>query len=165
MQKRTSTLSPHDAVVTPFDVSVLQHRGLIVSRFRGVVSDTDLLDAQDWFDRNVTWVSGYGQLIDISEGDFSGVSAKLMAELAARLGAYFDNAGITAAKVAIYAPGDMQFGMGRIFEAWANNESAVEVYTFRDRALARDWLQENTAEDCTAVEHEDEASDSGEADA
>ena len=143
MTERTASLATCEATRTPFEVAVFQRETLIVSRFCGLLRERDLLDAQDYFERNIVWGRGYGEIIDVSAADLGHVSVHLMAELAARFGAYFDNAGITAAKVAIYGPSDVQFGMGRVFEAWASSLPALEVCTFRDRDAAREWIQQD----------------------
>ena len=143
MKGKPSILETCEATCARFEVAVFQQETLIVSRFCGLLRDRDLLDAQDYFERSIVWGCGYGEIIDVSAADLGHVSAHLMAELAARFGAYFDNAGITAAKVAIYGPSDVQFGMGRVFEAWASSLPALEVCTFRDRDAAREWIQQD----------------------
>ncbi len=64
------------------DIAVEENGALIVSRLHGDFSDKDLLDAQDHFERSVTWAEGTAELIDLTDANLAAVSPKLMPELA-----------------------------------------------------------------------------------
>lgn len=123
------------------DISVLESGKLIFSRLSGRLTDKDLLDAQDQFERQVSWTDGTAELIDLSDADLSAISMRLMPELAERFRAYFQNACVEHARVAICCPSDLQYGSGRVFEAWASRNDVPTVGVFRDQESAETWLR------------------------
>ncbi|MEO1595801.1 MAG: hypothetical protein AAFS02_11225 [Pseudomonadota bacterium] len=123
------------------EISVLESEKLIVSRLSGRLTDMDLLDAQDYFENKVTWSDGTAELIDLTNADLAAATTRLMPELAERFEAFFDNAGVETARVALCSPNDLQFGMSRVFETWANRSSIATFATFRDWKSADLWLR------------------------
>ncbi|MEL7519734.1 MAG: hypothetical protein AAFN48_12360 [Pseudomonadota bacterium] len=122
------------------DISMRDGGKLVFSRLSGRLTDKDLFEAQDQFERRVAWTEGASELIDLSDADLSDVSMKVMPELAERFRAYFEDAGIAHARVAICGPSDLQFGTGRVFEVWASRNDVPTVAIFRDREAANRWL-------------------------
>lgn len=123
------------------DISILESEKLVLSRLSGRLTDRDLLDAQDQFESRVSWMHGAAELIDLTDTDLSAVSMTLMPALAERFRAYFEDAGVEHARVAICGPSDLQFGTGRVFEVWASRNDVPTVGIFRDSESARLWLR------------------------
>ncbi len=137
----TLNLPSHSEIqYTMLDISILQSGKLVSSRLSGRLTDQDLLDAQDKFESRVTWTNGAAELIDLTDADLSGVSSKLMRELAERFRTYFEDANVKHARVAIFGPSDLQFGLGRVFHAWASRNDVPTIGIFRDRESASLWL-------------------------
>ena len=123
------------------EISVLNRGERVFSRLSGRLTDRDLLEAQDQFERRVAWTEGASEIIDLTDADLSGVSMKVMPQLADRFQAYFERAGVEHARIAICGPSDLQFGTGRVFEVWASRNDVPTVGIFRDRESAHRWLE------------------------
>ncbi len=122
------------------DISILNNGKLVSSRLSGRLTDKDLFDAQDKFESRVTWTQGAAEIIDLTDADLSGVNTNVMPELAERFRAYFEAASVEHARVAIFGPSDLQFGIGRVFHAWTVGKEVPTVGIFRDRESASRWL-------------------------
>ena len=123
------------------EISVRDSGKFVFSRLSGRLTDKDLFEAQDEFESRVAWTEGAAELIDLTDADLSGVSMKVMPELAERFRAYYEEAGVGHARVAICGPSDLQFGTGRVFEVWASRNDVPTVGIFRDRESAHRWLE------------------------
>ena len=87
-------------------------------------------------------VAGYGELVDMSKVERIELPApKRVGELAA-LSASMDSPN-SPSKMAIVAPEDMIFGLGKMYQARRHLQPAgtKEVRVFRDRESALDWLE------------------------
>ncbi len=122
------------------EISVIESEKLIVSSLHGRLTDEGLLDAQDYFEGRVSWTDGTAELIDLSEAHLADVTSEAVRELACRFDNFFSSACVARARVALCSPDDLQFGMSRIFEVWANRSAIAEVATFRDRESAERWI-------------------------
>jgi hypothetical protein len=113
---------------------------LVLAVARGTVSDQDIFEYQ-----RTVWsrsdVAGYNELMDMSEVTHIVppplARIREMALLAARM-----DAASTASKFAIVAPGDLAYGLARMYQAYRNLESSgtKQVGVFRALTDARAFL-------------------------
>jgi hypothetical protein len=115
-------------------------RRLVIGTCHGVLTDHDVFTYQ----REV-WsrpdVAGYDELIDMSKVErIEFVSTSRLRDLA-ELSAGMD-APSTATKLAIVAPRDLAFAIGRMYEAYRglNARSTKQVCVFRTMNEAAAWL-------------------------
>jgi hypothetical protein len=124
----------------PFDYRIDHEQRLVVTRGHGALSERDFFSYQ----REV-WsrpeVAGYSELIDMSdvgevvEPSPDGVYA--LAELAARM-----DPPSGSGMLAIVAPRDVTFGLGRMYQAYReqSERSTKQVGVFRTLDEALRWL-------------------------
>lgn len=125
----------------PIDYRIEHEHRLVEARGRGLVSAEDLLRYQQdaWSHAEV---AGYDELVDMTgaEGfvEPTGDNLRHIADLAARM----DPQG-TKARLAIVAPQDLAFGLGRMYEAYRglHARSTKQVAVFRSRDEAARWLE------------------------
>ena len=124
----------------PIDYRIDHDRRLVLATAHGEIGEDDLLTYQKtvWSDPTH---AGYGELVDMS-----GVAAIKTPSVAgmrnlAALSASMDTPG-RASRFAIVAPGDLAFGLGRMYQSYrelkADTRKKVAVFRTRDEAL--DWL-------------------------
>ncbi len=132
----------------PYHFDIHHDRRLVHARLEGVLSDSELFGYQQ-----AVWsrpdVAGYDELIDASGvtefGSFSADRFRQLAQLAARM-----DAPPHPSKLAIVAPGDGQFGMGRMYQIYRELETrgTKVVRVFHTCAEALEWLR--TGQPCAA---------------
>jgi hypothetical protein len=122
----------------PIEYQIDHTRRLVVAAGRGIFSDEDVFSYQ-----NEVWsrpeVAGYDELIDMTAVEQIAIpSTRGIPELAA-IAAKMDSDTI-ASKLAIIAPQDLAFGLGRMFEAYRNlhtrSTKKVQVCRTMDEAWA-----------------------------
>lgn len=121
----------------PIEYRIEDGRRLVIASVRGALTTEDIFGYQ----REV-WgrpeVAGYDELIDLSEVEQlpspSGASVMELARVASKM-----DAG-AAAKLAIVAPDDYAYGLGRMYEAYRNMHGGKEARVFRTLQEARDWI-------------------------
>ncbi len=112
-----------------------------VSHYKGAIADADLLN--DWksiFNSGV-WRPDKNELADLSEADLSSLSNDGIKALAY----YFndmatENNNTYMKKTAIYAPKILNFGLARMYSAFAHSSSQY-IDIFREREKALQWLR------------------------
>ena len=123
----------------PIRYTIDDGRRLVVARGEGVFTEQEVFDYQ-----NEVWsrpeVAGYDELIDmtaVTEIRMPSPTRGRLKQLA-WLSARMDHAGATS-KSAIVAPGNLAFGLGRMYEAYRNMErdgnKRVEVFRSEEGAL------------------------------
>ena len=129
----------------PIEHTIDHDRRLVVARGRGILTDRDVFDYQ----RGV-WsrpeVAGYDELVDMS--GIEGIdlpSIERVRELA-QLSAAMDE-GAPPSRLAIVAPKDYAFALGRLYEAYRglDQRSRKHVSVFRTVEDALTWLGEPRA--------------------
>ena len=124
----------------PIEHTIDHDRRLVVARGRGILTDQDVFDYQ----RGV-WsrpeVAGYDELVDMSA--IEGIdlpSIERVRELA-QLSAAMDE-GAPPSRLAIVAPKDYTFALGRLYEAYRglDQRSRKQVSVFRTVKDALAWL-------------------------
>lgn len=124
----------------PIVYTIVHERRLVVARGRGEFTDADVFGYQQevWSRADV---AGYHELVDMTEVVAIALpSTERMRELAA-LSAGMDPPH-DSAKMAIVAPQDFAFGLGRMYEAYRGFEPASkkEVGVFRTLREALEFL-------------------------
>jgi hypothetical protein len=127
----------------PIDYTIEHQRRLVTAAATGTLTRDEIFAYQ-----NEVWsrqdVAGYNQILDMSavtSVDAPSPSGPSMEELAA-LAASMDDEALPT-RFAIVAPGDLAFGLGRMYAVYRGQQpkSAREVGVFRtmDEALA--WIE------------------------
>ncbi len=116
--------------------SYIHPDGYCVLAFSGKLLDQDVYEGcLEFYD--TVWKPGEPYLTEVSQADASDISVGVLqklAELAAER-----NAGHPQAKVAVFAPQDLPFGLARMYAALARSRPG-EVQVFRNRDEAVDWM-------------------------
>jgi hypothetical protein len=137
----------------PIDYLIDHEQRVVLARGRGVLTDEDVFGYQ-----HEVWsrpeVAGYDELVDMSEVEQIALPSVGRVRTLARLSASMDPSS-PASKLAIVAPEDLAFGLGRVYEAYreGNDQSTKRVGVFRTRADALTFLGlggEPEATDCRA---------------
>ncbi len=124
----------------PIEYTIDHDRRLVRVKVCGTLADGEVFGYQ----REV-WsrpeVAGYNELIDMNEAQRIEVpSPERVRELASLSASMDDRA--SASKLAVVAPGDLAFGLGRMYEAHRNLNvhSTKTVAIFRTMPEALTWL-------------------------
>jgi hypothetical protein len=123
----------------PIDYQIDHEHRLVTARARGKLTDADVFGYQQevWSRRDVT---GYDELIDMTACETievpSGDRVLQLAQLSASMDAE------SASKLAIVAPRDLAYGLGRMYESYRGVSalSTKEVNVFRSMIDAVAWL-------------------------
>lgn len=124
----------------PIEHEVDHRRRLVVARGHGTLTDAEVFEYQ----RSV-WsrpdVAGYDELVDLSDVVTIAVPAADRIRDLVRLSASMDKSD-SPSKLAIVAPGDLAFALGRMYETLRglDKESTKTVGTFRFVRDALVWL-------------------------
>ncbi len=125
----------------PISFKVKAKNGYFVTTYRGHITDTEHSLAFERFFSEGEWIPNMNELAIASEAKSSTISYDSLRRLSAFKNGYYCEHNITHVKVAIYAPGDLAFGISRMYDAIAD-ESPEEVKPFRDVREAIRWLRE-----------------------
>jgi len=87
------------------------------------------------------WIPGMGELAIATDARTTTIGHKSLCELREFKKLYYQKHGITHTKIAIYAPGDLAFGIARMYDM-ITDESPEEVMAFRDVREAIRWLRD-----------------------
>jgi hypothetical protein len=124
----------------PIDYRIDHERRLVLAAAHGAITEADLLGYQRtvWSDPTI---AGYGELVDMSDvATIKTPSVAGMRTLAA-LSASMDTPQ-SPSRFAIVAPGDLAFGLGRMYQAYRELKtgSRKQLAVFRTRDEASEWL-------------------------
>ena len=132
----------------PVNHEIDEDRNLVIARVTGSVDEKTLLEHLTRVKQDARLRPGYRSWFDLSEadpGDFGGDFVRRAADVAAR----FDER-TGKARVAILAPGDLLFGLARMYSLMVGPLQR-DVRVFRSEAEARDWLCATEPEDDVAA--------------
>ena len=115
-----------------------------ISKYTDAITDTSIFNCYKDFYEEGAWKPGYNELVDASECDLSNLTGSGMIRLNGYIESLYKSHNIINVKTAIYAPHDLPFGIGRMYEAYAD-ESPEHVQVFRDLSKAIKWLQGDEA--------------------
>jgi hypothetical protein len=124
----------------PIDYLIDHDRRFVQARGRGILTDADVFGYQ-----HEVWsrpeVSGYDELVDMSEVEQIALPSVGRVRTLARLSATMDPSS-PSSKLAIVAPEDLAFGLGCMYEAYreVNDQSTKRVGVFRSLADALTFL-------------------------
>jgi hypothetical protein len=122
------------------DYRIDDERRMVLAQGRGVVTPEDVFAYQ----REV-WsrpeVAGYNELFDMSEVERLVPPSKGSVRDLADLSAGMDSSACSS-KFAIVAPGDLAFGIGRMYQSYRefDSRSTKKIAVFRSMAAALKWL-------------------------
>ena len=125
---------------SPIEFSVDREAGVRLAAFCGVVTDADLMEAYESLLGDPAYDPTLHDFVDMSGVERLEISANAIRELIKRY-ARVDELGIRT-KLAIFAPSDVAFGMGRMYEMLRGDDVPEEIRVFREHARARSWLSE-----------------------
>ena len=122
----------------PIDYRIDHERKLVLAKGRGTVTDQDVFGYQrDVWSRDDT--AGYDELVDMSEVEHIALPSVDRVRQLASLSADMDTPSL-ASKLAIIAPQNVAFGLGRMYATYrqmeARSRKHVEVFRSRREALA-----------------------------
>lgn len=121
----------------PIQTTIDCSKGLIQTRASGRVTGKDLIGYYKGLRAHPDFRSNLNEIFDASQVDDIDVTAADIRHLSSVTQA-FTSVGVSI-KVAIVAPGDLEFGMSRMYEMLqAQSINALKV--FRERALAEEWI-------------------------
>jgi hypothetical protein len=114
-------------------------RRLVLARVRGTLTDEEIFAYQ-----HEVWsrpdVAGYDELVDMGDVEHIALPSAERVRQLASLSTDMDTP--TTGKLAIVAPKDFEFGLGRMYQAYREMESrgTKQVRVFRSMELALEWL-------------------------
>lgn len=122
----------------PIEYRIDHDRKLVLAKGRGTVTDQDVFGYQrDVWSRDDT--AGYDELVDMSEVEHIALPSVDRVRQLASLSADMDAPSL-ASKLAIIAPQNVAFGLGRMYATYrqmeARSRKHVEVFRSRGEALA-----------------------------
>ena len=115
----------------------------VVATFSGVVTDEDVMDAYVTFYEGSEWVPGTNELVDLSDADVTPITVEGLVSLADYTESVFRMHHVQNLKTAIYAPGDLPFGLARMYSSLAAS-SPEKIRVFRRIYDAEEWLTGNS---------------------
>jgi len=119
--------------------SIDHARRLVLVSVRGTLTDEEIFAYQ-----RAVWsrpdVAGYDELVDMSDVEHIALPSAERVRQLASLSSDMDTR--TPGKLAIVAPKDFEFGLGRMYQAYREMESrsTKQVRVFRSMELALAWL-------------------------
>lgn len=110
-----------------------------LASFSGPISDAEFLDSYRAFFQSPAWQPGMNELADLEHADFQHVTSQGLRELQDFTARFLEANHGEVSRTAIYAPGDLPFGMARVYAAMAEGSPEM-LGIFRDLTEARLWL-------------------------
>ena len=114
-------------------------RRLVVARVHGMLTDEEILayKRELW---SLPEVAGYNELVDVS--DVERIALPSMERVRQLVWLSADRGAPRPAKLAIVAPQDVQFGLGRMYQVYREleSQSTKRVCVFRSVEPALAWL-------------------------
>ena len=118
-----------------------QKEGYFISKYSGEITDVDLFNSYKAYFENEAWLPLSKEIVDLSELGKTTVTSDGMERLARYIENLLIKRGITTYHTAIYAPGDLTFGLSRIYEVMASGSPEL-VMVFRQLDKAISWIKE-----------------------
>ena len=124
--------------MSPITHSLNEDLHLLITTWSGVVTDAEMIAAYRRAYADSRWVPGFNEVTDLRRANVGAVTADglrglrlLVAESVAGFSGRF--------KTAVLAPGDLGFGISRMYEMMSD-ESSESVRVCRDAADAAAWV-------------------------
>jgi len=118
------------------DLRIDMEKDIVYIKLSGKVGKKSLIDALELTIANKRYKKGMGRLWDFSQADLSNLKVEDVIEL----GQHTKNfpTGINDVKVAFMAPGNIEFGLSRMFEM--TSTASTKVHVFRTMDAAEKWM-------------------------
>lgn len=130
----------------PIRTIIEKQNGLIQTAASGCVSGPELVDYYKRLRSHPDFKRSLNEIFDVTEVESIDVTADDIRRLSAVTEEY-TSLGVPV-KVAIVAPGDLEFGMSRMYEMLQVRSINV-LKVFRERSLAEQWIKEQTTNEPT----------------
>lgn len=141
MQHSDGLNRPHFLCVetsVPVKSTIDPNTGVIVHRATEQLSMPDLLNALDRIGKHPLYQPGANALWNLSDVTLANAESRDLRELAGKVRQIIEGRG-TGYKVAIVAPRDVDYGVARMYEAYAS-ELPVDLRVLRNSEDAWEWL-------------------------
>ena len=126
----------------PISFKVKARSGYFVTTYRGHISAEDHILAFKRFFTGGEWIPDINELAIASEVKATSISLESLRDLIMFKNRHYEEHNVKHVKIAIYAPGDMAFGISRMYDAVTEAEaSPEEVMAFRNIREAIRWLK------------------------
>lgn len=126
----------------PIFYKIYKEENLIISKFIGKVTDSEMLDAYTDLFQDELWANTLNELTDLSQLDGVEMSTQGLRRLSVFIGDTLKKRGARP-KVAIYAPSDLAYGLARVYSVYS--EGFEDNQVFRDLGDAKHWLSKPAA--------------------
>jgi hypothetical protein len=124
----------------PLEFHIDHARRMVFTKGHGTLSDYDFFEYQSevW---SLPEVAGYSELVDMSDVEHTEVRTPSSVRDLATMSAWMDLPQV-GSKFAIVAPGELAYGLGRMYEAYrqSNPRSTKQVAVFKTMVEALQWL-------------------------
>ncbi|WP_323780225.1 hypothetical protein [Thalassovita sp.] len=124
----------------PIEFHTDQDTDFFVIEMNGRITDAEMMERYSSFYQSERWKPGQNALTDASNADFSELTPEGLREFSRYLDALFREHGVSGKKSALYCPGDLQFGVARMYSVFADR-SPQTAKVFRDYDEAVAWLR------------------------
>ncbi len=122
---------------------ILTGRNLLWTTWAGDIKGGEILSRYTQIYQDPLYEAEMNQFADLSGVAKMDVGKETMQDMVSLRNQLFPG---VLTKTAVYAPGDLQFGLVRAFGAYAEFGRTEDVRPFRDSDAARAWLQEHGAD-------------------
>lgn len=123
----------------PIDYETSADGSIIITHFRGRMSDEEILASWKLYQESELWHSGMDELVDLSEMDGNDLTTDGIRKFSAYVEGKHQEFGLTRKKIAVYATENVAFGMARMFMMWADMHPEL-FQVFRSYEEADGWL-------------------------
>ncbi|MDH3629336.1 MAG: hypothetical protein OES25_17000 [Acidobacteriota bacterium] len=128
----------------PISYHIHTDRNLVVTRYRGVVSDTEFVNAYREIYNSPSARPGLKELVDLRDVTSVQTGARAMREVTSMVHAFHGDA-VELMRTAVLASTDLEYGLSRMYQAIAS-ETPEQVEVFRIAEEALDWLGEGDSD-------------------
>lgn len=126
----------------PIAFKVKAKSGYFVTTYRGHISDEEHILAFKRFFTGGEWNPDMNELAIASEANSSSISHESLRDLIMFKNRHYVEHNVKHVKIAIYAPGDLAFGISRMYDMITEaEESPEEIMAFRNIREAIRWLK------------------------
>ena len=125
----------------PIMFRVNSRKGDFISVYRGHLAGEEHLLAFERFFSGPEWSPGLNELALAVDLESSSISTKSLGKLVALKNSFYEEHNVKRVRIAVYAPGDLAFGLARMYDSISKAEqSPEEVKPFRNIREALRWL-------------------------
>ena len=127
----------------PIMFRVNSRKGYFISVYRGHLAGEEHLLTFERFFSGPEWSPGLNELALAVDLESSSISTKSLGKLVALKNSFYEEHNVKRVRIAVYAPGDLAFGLARMYDSISEVEqSPEEVKPFRNIREALRWLNQ-----------------------